>query len=452
MNTLPLLGPADPDAADYDTAIAYTEGEPYTRAQFLAQVIALANELPDRPAALNLVRDRYHFLVTFAAALLRGQSTLLPPTRAPTALAALAQQYPASYCLTDGPETIEGLAAFHYLPADRPSQDLRIPEIPREQTAAVVFTSGTSGVPKANQKTWGALSTVARDTAVRFALADPPTVTVVATVPHHHMFGLETSIMLPLHSGLGCYAGKPLFPEDIRIALQQVPAPRVLVTTPLHLRACLMERPTLPALAFILCATAPLARAWALEAEAMFDTRVHEIYGCAEAGSVATRRTVADPTWHTLDGITLCRDADQDQLEASYLPRRVPFPDRITPLGAGRFLLHGRPAEEVNIGGRRTTLADLDHQLNAIDGVRDAAFFLPPDGQALVTRLVAFVVAPGRGREEVMAELRKRVDPAFLPRPLYLVEALPRNETGKLPREGLSTLEQTCRRRSIHGG
>ena len=118
MNTLPLLGPADPEAADYDTAIAYTEGEPYTRAQFLAQVIALANELPDRPAALNLVRDRYHFLVTFAAALLRGQSTLLPPTRAPTALAALAQQYPASYCLTDGPETIEGLAAFHYLPAD----------------------------------------------------------------------------------------------------------------------------------------------------------------------------------------------------------------------------------------------------------------------------------------------------------------------------------------------
>ena len=447
MNTLPLLGPADPDAV-----MAYTEGKPYTRAQFLAQVIALANELPDRPAALNLVRDRYHFLVTFAAALLRGQTTFLPPTRAPTALAGLAQRYPASYCLTDGPETVEGLATFHYLPADRPTQDLRIPEIPSEQTAAVVFTSGTSGVPKANQKTWGALSTVARHTAVRFGLTDPPAVTVVATVPHHHMFGLETSIMLPLQCGLRCYACKPLFPEDIRLALQRVPAPRALVTTPLHLRACLMERPSLPALAFILCATAPLARAWALQAERTFDTRVHEIYGCAEAGSVATRRTVADPTWQTLDGITLCRDADQDQLGASYLPRRVPFPDRITPLGVGRFLLHGRPVEEVNIGGQRTTLTDLDHQLNAIDGVRDAAFFLPPDGQALVTRLVAFVVAPDKGREEVMADLRTRIDPAFLPRPLYLVEALPRNETGKLPREVLLTLEQTCRRRSIDGG
>jgi acyl-coenzyme A synthetase/AMP-(fatty) acid ligase len=33
-----------------------------------------------------------------------------------------------------------------------------------------------------------------------------------------------------------------------------------------------------------------------------------------------------------------------------------------------------------------------------------------------------------------MAALRKRIDPAFLPRPLVLVDALPRNEMGKLPR------------------
>ena len=36
-----------------------------------------------------------------------------------------------------------------------------------------------------------------------------------------------------------------------------------------------------------------------------------------------------------------------------------------------------------------------------------------------------------------MAELRKRIDPLFLPQPLHLVEALPRNLTGKLPRERL---------------
>ena len=86
----------------------------------------------------------------------------------------------------------------------------------------------------------------------------------------------------------------------------------------------------------------------------MFDTRVHEIYGCAEAGSVATRRTVADPTWQTLDGITLCRDADQDQLEAGYLPRPVPFPDRITPLGAGpSSSTDGPPRRSTSVGDAR---------------------------------------------------------------------------------------------------
>ena len=36
-----------------------------------------------------------------------------------------------------------------------------------------------------------------------------------------------------------------------------------------------------------------------------------------------------------------------------------------------------------------------------------------------------------------MNALRQRIDAAFLPRPLCLVDALPRNATGKLPRQAL---------------
>jgi acyl-coenzyme A synthetase/AMP-(fatty) acid ligase len=34
-----------------------------------------------------------------------------------------------------------------------------------------------------------------------------------------------------------------------------------------------------------------------------------------------------------------------------------------------------------------------------------------------------------------MTALRARIDPVFLPRPLRLIDALPRNEVGKLTRE-----------------
>jgi acyl-coenzyme A synthetase/AMP-(fatty) acid ligase len=37
-------------------------------------------------------------------------------------------------------------------------------------------------------------------------------------------------------------------------------------------------------------------------------------------------------------------------------------------------------------------------------------------------------------------ELRERIDPVFLPRPLIFVDRLPRNDTGKLPQEALRTL------------
>jgi len=59
---------------------------------------------------------------------------------------------------------------------------------------------------------------------------------------------------------------------------------------------------------------------------------------------------------------------------------------------------------------------------------------MPEEDDGTVTRLTAFVVAPGLASETVMAALRQRIDPASFPRPLCFVESLPRNETGKLSR------------------
>ena len=108
---------------------------------------------------------------------------------------------------------------------------------------------------------------------------------------------------------------------------------------------------------------------------------------------------------------------------------------------AERFLLHGRTADLVNIAGKRSSLGYLDFQLNAVPGVLDGAFFMPEhaDG-ATVTRLMAFAVAPGMTLSVLLAALRERVDANFIPRPLVLLDALPRNSTGKLPRDMLLAL------------
>jgi acyl-coenzyme A synthetase/AMP-(fatty) acid ligase len=57
-----------------------------------------------------------------------------------------------------------------------------------------------------------------------------------------------------------------------------------------------------------------------------------------------------------------------------------------------------------------------------------------------VQRIIAFVVAPGLDDAAIMAALRESLDPVFLPRRLVRVDALPRNDTGKIRRDALLAL------------
>jgi len=120
--------------------------------------------------------------------------------------------------------------------------------------------------------------------------------------------------------------------------------------------------------------------------------------------------------------------------------------------GRGRFLLHGRTADLVNIAGKRTSLAHLNYHLNSIEGVRDGVFVTPDEEGEAVARLMAFVVAPGHTSETLMNALRQRIDAAFLPRPLCIVDALPRGATGKLPRQSLNQIAAGLGSRQEPGG
>ena len=69
---------------------------------------------------------------------------------------------------------------------------------------------------------------------------------------------------------------------------------------------------------------------------------------------------------------------------------------------------------------------------------------MPEDKVENTARLAAFVVAPELDAREILQALRLRIDPVFLPRPLHKIDALPRNATGKLPRDSLDKLLQQC--------
>ena len=108
----------------------------------------------------------------------------------------------------------------------------------------------------------------------------------------------------------------------------------------------------------------------------------------------------------------------------------------------GQFTLRGRNGDLLEIAGKRASLGDLNRRLLAIRGVEDGVFFQLDADASGVHRLAALVVAPDLEESEILAALRQAIDPVFLPRPLRRVAALPRNATGKLPRDALLNVLQ----------
>ena len=431
-------------ADDWDAALAWRDGRAISRRQYLADVHRLAQRLPAQGPVLNLTGDRYRFAVGLGAALLRGQCNLLPPNHTRDTIARLQRLYPHTYGLTDLERVDAELELVHHQ-ADSAAAGTATanPSIADAALAAQVLTSGSTGAPAPHSKTWGLLVRNTRSGARRLASemgrANLAGVTLVATVPAQHMYGFESTVLIAMLAGAAFDTDRPFYAADIAAALARAPTPRMLVTTPFHLKMLLEAQIALPPIDLTVCATAPLAPQLAARAEAALGAPLMEIYGCTEAGQVATRRTTRGAEWQTYDDLTLSGNADRTTVQGGHVPQPTALADVLDVVDAQSFRLLGRSNDLINIAGKRSSLGHLNYHLNSIAGILDGAFWLPPAAaDTVVTRLVAFVVAPAVTadalHERVVTALRRCVDPAFLPRRVIAVTALPRAAgTGKLP-------------------
>jgi acyl-coenzyme A synthetase/AMP-(fatty) acid ligase len=435
---IPLIAHSRPD-----DVFAYRNGRTITAAQFLGQAAQLAALLPNAPV-LNACADRYHFAVGLAAATIAGSRSLLPPTHTPEVIRFLRSGAHGAICLTDTEACSIELPQIHYseLPPSGP-EHWPPPAIPAAQAIADVFTSGSTGVPVPHRKHWGLLVKCVRIEAVRLLLERQQPAALVATVPAQHMYGLETSVLLAMQTGAPLCAAHPFFPADICSALAMIPRPCILVSTPVHLRALLASGAAIPPVALVMSATAPLDQQLARDIESRLGAPLLEIYGSTETGQMASRRTAQTELWQLWDEVQLEQRGDRTWAMGGHLEAPTPLGDQLEVVDAHHFNLGARLQDVVNIAGKRNSIAYLNHQLLAIPGVRDGAFFLPEQDEARdsrVVRLSAAVVAPGLDAATVLNYLRERVDPVFLPRPLLMLDSLPRTSSGKLPLAALRAL------------
>jgi acyl-coenzyme A synthetase/AMP-(fatty) acid ligase len=132
---------------------------------------------------------------------------------------------------------------------------------------------------------------------------------------------------------------------------------------------------------------------------------------------------------------------DGTLVEAPHLPVPVALADLVELRADHTFVLCGRQADLLKIAGKRASLGELTRRLLSVPGVIDGVMLqLDACDVSGVRRIAALAVAPGLDEATILSALRQSIDPVFLPRRLRLVDALPRNDTGKLPREALLRL------------
>lgn len=424
-----------------DSAVAFsTAGGSFVGARdFSAGVLSLAGRLPGSREIVNLCENRLRFVQTFAAALLRGRTTLLPASHAPQAVAELVDAYPGCVTLGDSPPA-----------AAVPAREFAVAEPPPDFIAAIGHTSGSTGQPAAHAKVWGGLCATTSLNAEAIAAALPKSAAaqrpwIVATVPPQHMYGLEMSVLLPLLAGFGIHGGRPLMPAEVAVALETVPPPRVLVSTPVHLRTLVESGVDFPEVAVVVSATAPLPQPLSQRVEQRLHSVVLEMFGSTETCVIATRRTAQQRHWRTYSGIVLEPVESGTRVLAPWFAREQLLQDIVELQGDRSFTVVGRHGDLVEIAGKRASLADLTRRLASVPGVKDAVVFQPAAEHGGVRRCAALVVAPGLSASEVIRRFRQSVDAAFLPRPLVVVGSLPRNDVGKMSMESLLGLLRRAR-------
>jgi long-chain acyl-CoA synthetase len=218
--------------------------------------------------------------------------------------------------------------------------------------------------------------------------------------------------------------------------------------------------PALPKLRLCISAGAPLTRTVARKFQEKFGLPIHSFYGASECGGICYDR----PASSELEGFvgTPLQDVELDRLETGEGPTQIRVrsagvgdgyfpaeerarlsdgsfvPDDLVTMDREGVRIVGRISDVINVAGKKVNPAEVEAHLLAFPGIRQAVVF----GRASSLRhqeVVACVVGSEETDEAVLLEFcRERLSGWQVPKRIFLLDALPTTERGKISRRALA--------------
>jgi acyl-coenzyme A synthetase/AMP-(fatty) acid ligase len=429
-----------------DDLVAFGDRGPRTAGQLLADAAVVAAALPEPTDGSHVLlvfqNDRYLMAVALLASLHRGHAVMLPPNTRRDSIFELSER-PETAAILHDTEAGLSLQIERLLERGGSTAPLAEASLPAREIIATVFTSGTTSAMAPWPKTARQLLGEAWMLGASFGVG--PGARVVGTVPPGHIYGLLYTVLVPLLRGAAFLRETPLHGEAIgaRVAAHGAD---VLVTVPAHLRSFeAVDRQAMRTISHVFASTAPLAEDVAASFLARHGVAVTEVLGSTETGGIAWRARTPGARFTPLDEVAISIDADARLLvDSPFVDSRMERPFRTADLAElgedGTFVHLGRADGVVKVGGKRVSLPAMEDILRGMEGVSDAAVVAIDAGPGRGSQILAAFASEGVSASEIRAALLDRFDPSCLPRRLLAVDALPREENGKLQRASLLRL------------
>ena len=440
--------------ADTDLVMLGDRGA-VTWREFSTGVANWTQRLQSRPEPRWLLADEgvMDFCIKLLALIGAGRHIVIPPNHLASTVRQL-QQQDAFDARTDALALLPGDAATDFKASIDPNH-----------VVIDLYTSGSTGEPKCIRKNlaYFELEIAAQEALWGERAGDSA---IVATAPHHHIYGLLFRIFWPLSTGrlldtVTCQEPSTL--QQRLVAMSAYKAVSVLISSPAQLTRFPDWLPLIelqPAPRLIFSSGGPLPAATAVHYFEQLGGAPIEIFGSTETGGIAWRQqTMLSDAWTPLPGITVTRDADDGALllQSPFLQTEalLRMDDAVALLPQGRFQLKGRLDRTVKIEEKRLSLPEMEAVLARHEWITAAALVVldsqPADAPSRLT-LGAVLVLAATGTAEwtrlgkhaatqaLRRYLAEHFDAVLLPRRWRVVVALPFNERSKSTPAALKAL------------
>ena len=423
-----------------DTVVAFGSEGDITWAQFVADVshyTQLLHQTPQQNVAL-CARDSYLFTVGLLALFHAGKTIILPGNYQPEALEELSSQCDLLLC--DDAITPLRNTETQLITTGHNSSPFVFAALSPESIRLILFTSGSSGTPKAIHKTLDQLSVEVEILQSLWGEQIPHS-RIESTVSHQHIYGLLFRVLWPLCAGNPFARHSLEFPEQITHHANQ---DTVLVSSPALLKRLTEEhKPT--KLRCIFSSGGPLPFAAANHAEELFSYRPIEVFGSTETGGIAYRQQMTEQTpWSLFPKVEAELNHENClRLRSAHIDPAGWYQtaDECEFVSENQFVLKGRTDRIIKVEEKRVSLVEVEKRVDQLDYVQECAVIPMQQAERLILATAIVLTESGKTKLAELGkgkfwlllrnELRRWLEPIAVPRSFRVVKEIPLNSQGK---------------------